>query len=276
MHSFYLDAIRKFEGYTPQASWDYAQFSNGYGTKALYPGEVIDKAEAERRFKAEVGDARRIVEKHAPHVDEGTKAALTSLTYNAGTAWISSGLGDAVRRGDLDQVREIFQKYNKAGGEVLPGLVSRRAQEALWIGNPDIAAGAAASQSPVVTAALDMAAAAESVETVSAPRVDAPLQQVPQTHAFRDREPAQMLLQALADTPPFADSPRVTPAEPSVRVALSHLSLEGLLRASGVEPSWQGAEVQALELTRLMRLDSGLEVRSSREQSGDERRTTRS
>lgn len=136
MHSFYLDAIRNFEGYTPQASWDYAQFSNGYGTRAKFVGEVIDRAEAERRFHAEVSSARSIVEKAAPHVDEGTKAALTSLTYNAGTAWIESGLGDAVRRGDLDAVRDIFQQYNKAGGEVLPGLVKRRAQEALWIGNP--------------------------------------------------------------------------------------------------------------------------------------------
>jgi lysozyme len=137
MHSFYLDAIRNFEGYTPQASWDYAQYSNGYGTKAQFPGEVIDRAEAEKRFRSEVSQARAIVEKAAPGVDEGTKAALTSLTYNAGTSWIGSGLGDAVRSGDLEAARDIFMKYNKAGGEVLPGLVNRRTQEALWIGNPD-------------------------------------------------------------------------------------------------------------------------------------------
>ncbi|WP_295555996.1 lysozyme [uncultured Hyphomicrobium sp.] len=137
MHSFYLDAIRNFEGFTPQASWDYAQFSNGYGTRARFQGEVIDQVEAERRFQHEVSAARSIVEKAAPNVDDGTKAALTSLTYNAGTSWIESGLGDAVRRGDIDAARDIFQKYNKAGGEVLPGLVNRRAQEAQWIGNPD-------------------------------------------------------------------------------------------------------------------------------------------
>ena len=136
MHSYYLDAIRNFEGFTPKASWDYAQFSNGYGTRARFDGEVIDRAEAERRFKAEISDARQIVDRTAPHVDEGTKAALTSLTYNAGTAWVGSGLGEAVRAGDLDTVREIFQKYNKAGGEVLPGLVRRRTLEAQWIGNP--------------------------------------------------------------------------------------------------------------------------------------------
>jgi lysozyme len=159
MHSFYLDAIRNFEGYTPQASWDYAQYSNGYGTKAQFPGEVIDRAEAEKRFRSEVSQARAIVEKATPDVDEGTKAALTSLTYNAGTSWIGSGLGDAVRSGDLEAARDIFMKYNKAGGEVLPGLVNRRTQEALWIGNPEAMlangtavadAGSSAGMPPVV------------------------------------------------------------------------------------------------------------------------------
>lgn len=137
MHSYYLDAIRNFEGFTPKASWDYAQFSNGYGTRAKFDGEVIDRVEAERRFKAEISEARAIVERAAPHIDEGTKAALTSLTYNAGTAWLGSGLGEAVKAGDLDSVRDIFVRYNKAGGEVLPGLVRRRTEEAQWIGNPD-------------------------------------------------------------------------------------------------------------------------------------------
>jgi hypothetical protein len=34
----YLDAIKGFEGYTPQAQWDYKQSSSGYGTKAQ-PGD---------------------------------------------------------------------------------------------------------------------------------------------------------------------------------------------------------------------------------------------
>jgi lysozyme len=155
MHSFYLDQIRKFEGYSPQAAADYAQLSNGYGTRARFPGEVIGKAEAERRFQTEVAAARAIVDKAAPNADEGTKAALTSLTYNAGPSWVESGLGEAVRRGDLDQAREIFQKYTKAGGEVLPGLVSRRSQEAMWIGKPDMLMTASVGASgPAETSSL--------------------------------------------------------------------------------------------------------------------------
>ena len=135
LHQTYLAAIKSFEGVAPQAKWDYAQHSHGYGTKALYPGEAISPEEAERRFAAEIAIARDIVEKHAAGWDEGTKAALTSLTFNAGTRWISSGLGDAVRNGDIEGIRERFVQYTKAQGEVLPGLLKRRLAEVDWIGS---------------------------------------------------------------------------------------------------------------------------------------------
>ena len=135
MDQSYLSAIKTFEGFTPQAKWDYAQHSNGFGTKALYPGEAISPEEAEKRFVAEIKIARDIVEKHAQGWDEGTKAALTSLTFNAGTRWISGGLGEAVRNGDIEGVRERFVQYSKAQGEVLPGLLKRRLAELDWIGS---------------------------------------------------------------------------------------------------------------------------------------------
>lgn len=134
MREVYLSEIKTFEGFGAQAKWDYAQFTNGYGTKARFEGEKIDQAEASRRFTAEIDEARKFVERHAEGWDEGTKAALTSLTFNAGTRWASSGLGDALRSHDIDAVRERFLAYTKAGGADLPGLVKRRLQEATWIG----------------------------------------------------------------------------------------------------------------------------------------------
>ncbi len=161
MQQAYLDAIKSFEGFTPKATWDYAQHSNGYGTKALFPGEAIDAAEAERRFQAEIAIARGIVEKHAAGWDEGTKAALTSLTFNAGTRWISSGLGEAVRSGDIEGVRERFVQYSKAGGEVLPGLVKRRLAELDWIGaGVQGAQGAAVATTATSPTAVALAAPA--------------------------------------------------------------------------------------------------------------------
>lgn len=130
----YLDAIKQSEGYTSEARWDYAQNTNGYGTRARFAGEVIDKAEADKRFADEIKKAADFVEKFAPGLDEGSKAALTSLTYNAGTAWTQSGLGEAVASGDLQKAQSIFLQYNKAGGAVLDGLVQRRLQEVSWFG----------------------------------------------------------------------------------------------------------------------------------------------
>lgn len=135
MREVHLEAIRNFEGFSGRGVWDYKQVSNGYGTRAKYAGEVIDPAEADRRFRAELEEAQAAVSKFAPGLDEGTSAALTSLTFNAGTGWMNSGLGAAVKRGDLDEVRTIFKQYANAGGERLPGLVARREAEACWIGN---------------------------------------------------------------------------------------------------------------------------------------------
>jgi len=132
----YLGQIKQFEGFAPRAQWDYAQNSNGYGTKARYPGEVIDRAEAERRFQAEIANARSSVERFAPNAPEGVKQALTSLTYNSGTKWTNGGLGQAVQSGDYDAARQRFLQYDKAGGDVLPGLHNRRVAEASWFSNP--------------------------------------------------------------------------------------------------------------------------------------------
>ena len=146
----FLDAIKKFEGYTPKASWDYKQHSIGYGTKARFPGETIDQAEADRRFQQEIGSARGYVRGIGVPMQPGQEAALTSLTFNAGPGWINSGLGQAVRSGNWDEASRRFVQYNKAGGEVLPGLASRRNQEVAWLGG-NVPAAPASPTSPIST-----------------------------------------------------------------------------------------------------------------------------
>ena len=129
----YVDAIKGFEGYTPRAKWDYKQNSAGYGT-AVKPGEVIDKDEAELRLSADLDNASASVRKFAPNLGPGTHAALTSLTFNAGPKWQTSGLGQAVQSGDPTAIRERFSQYTKAGGQTLPGLQTRRTTEMGWMG----------------------------------------------------------------------------------------------------------------------------------------------
>jgi lysozyme len=130
----FIAGIKQSEGFEPVARWDYKQYSSGYGTRANYPGEVIDRATADERFGTEITKAAQFVDNVNPKLDAGSRAALTSLTYNAGGGWASGVLGERVRAGDINGAREMFLNYNRAGGAVNPGLVSRRAREAAWFG----------------------------------------------------------------------------------------------------------------------------------------------
>lgn len=134
----YLDAIKGFEGYSPNASWDYKQYSSGYGTKAQPGDENIppDQRQAvyEQRFQDEVGKAAASVDAFNPNLPPGVRAALTSLTYNAGPSWQQSGLGEAVKAGDWDKAQNLFLQYNHAGGKENAGLTARRQAEAAWFG----------------------------------------------------------------------------------------------------------------------------------------------
>jgi len=185
----FLDAIKQFEGFAARAQWDYAQHSNGYGTRARYPGEVIDRAEAESRFQAEIANAAAFVDTIAPNLDAGSRAALTSLTYNAGNAWTKGELGKAIASGDLDKAREIFVKYNKAGGEVLDGLTKRRVAEAEWIGS---AGATVAGPAAALTAAANVAANLASTSVGDGSTADA----------------AQVLTRALQETAADEDAAR--------------------------------------------------------------------
>ncbi|WP_045837571.1 lysozyme [Hyphomicrobium sp. 99] len=172
----YLNAIKQFEGYAAKARWDYAQNTNGYGTRARFAGEVIDEAEAERRFSDEIKKAADFVDKFAPGLDDGSKAALTSLTYNAGTAWTQSGLGKAIASGDLDAARSLFLQYNKAGGNVLDGLVQRRLQEVAWFGQGvPTTQVASASLAAMAAAASGASAASESALSDATPASSVPV-----------------------------------------------------------------------------------------------------
>lgn len=128
--------IKKYEGYTSKPSWDYKQWSVGYGTRASGPNDVVDPVEAERRLSGEISKARSAVSAFAPNAPQGVQDALTSLTYNAGPGWQNGGLGKAVQSGDYDTARNLFLQYNKAGGQVNEGLVGRRYNEvsSLWDG----------------------------------------------------------------------------------------------------------------------------------------------
>lgn len=130
----FINQMKRFEGYRDKPYWDYKQWTSGYGTKAAGPHETVSRGELNRRFESEVGKAAAVVDKVNPALSPGTRAALTSLTYNTGEDWTKGALGAAIRAGDEDKARELFLQYNRAGGKVLPALVDRRQAEVGWFG----------------------------------------------------------------------------------------------------------------------------------------------
>jgi len=133
----YVDAIKGFEGFTPKSQWDVKQYSYGYGSKAPGPGATIDPQAADQKLHGDLASASSVVDAVNPNLSPGTKAALTSLTYNAGPGWVNSGLGKAVAAGDEATAKKIFMQYSNVAGEPNKVIAARRAQEAQWFGQGD-------------------------------------------------------------------------------------------------------------------------------------------
>jgi lysozyme len=120
------------EGFAPTAFWDYKQWTNGYGTRAHFPHETISKATAQLRLMIELEAAQASVDHFRAQLPDGIRAALTDLTFDAGTGWMHAGLGEVVTSGDTDEIKTHLLEYDMAGGKVNAGLVERRKTEASW------------------------------------------------------------------------------------------------------------------------------------------------
>jgi GH24 family phage-related lysozyme (muramidase) len=131
-----VDKIRNQEGFTPQARPDVKQFSYGYGSKAPTPGATISRSGAEELLNRDLSTAAKMVDQVNPKLDPGTRAALTDLTFNAGIGWSKAGLGDAVRAGDPNAIKQHLLQYNQVAGQPNPGIAARRQMDAGWIGQP--------------------------------------------------------------------------------------------------------------------------------------------
>lgn len=217
----YLDAIKGFEGYSPDASWDYKQYSSGYGTKAQPGDENVppDQRQAlhEQRFQDEVGKAAASVDAFNPNLPPGVRAALTSLTYNAGPSWQQSGLGEAVKSGDWDKAQGLFLQYNHAGGKENAGLTARRQAEAGWFGQ----GGAPQQPQPQQTA---QAAPAQQQAPMTAPQGQAPV--FPQAAAPQGGAPSGGGAQfAPPQAPPIFYAPKRAPDLSALQQALGNRGL---------------------------------------------------
>lgn len=128
-----LDLIKSFEGLRlsaykcPAGVW-----TIGYGTTAgVKPGQSITKERAEELLRDDVkrfeDQVLRLVK--VP-LTQGQFDALVSFTYNLGAANLgNSTLLRLLNAGDYKGAAAQFDRWTKAGGKELPGLVKRRAAE---------------------------------------------------------------------------------------------------------------------------------------------------
>ncbi|ATO56909.1 lysozyme [Bartonella sp. 1-1C] len=137
-----LNYLKKWEGLRLHAYRDASGiWTIGYGhtEKAGKPmvveGMVITERKAETMLLTDLRQYERAVEK-AVYVDLSDEqfGALVSFCYNIGiTAFQNSTLLKKLNKGDYESVPIELQKWTKAGGKRLKGLVHRRAAEAgLW------------------------------------------------------------------------------------------------------------------------------------------------
>lgn len=138
--------IRQFEGLRlkaykcPAGIW-----TIGYGTtQGVYPNQTVTREQAELMMYNDIkGERLPVLQKHitAP-ITNNMLCALISFTYNVGNgAFIKSTLLRRLNAKEpKDKVANEFDKWTKAGGHILPGLVSRRrAEKALFLKPDDVA-----------------------------------------------------------------------------------------------------------------------------------------
>lgn len=134
----FVEMVKGFEGFAPEAKWDYSQYSVGYGTKGA-KGQRITPEEADSRLKEELSQARTEVETMAQEggyqFNGRQMEALTSFHFNTGDArqlLIENG------KRTPEQVAAKMLEYTRAeGAGVLPGLVKRRQKEVEHFNSPD-------------------------------------------------------------------------------------------------------------------------------------------
>ena len=137
-----INLIKEFEGFRAEAYKPIPSdpWTIGYGTiRGVKPGDVITRAEAERRLRHELVEYERAVERATGgNATQPQFDALVSFAYNVGVKGMAGST--VIKRhnaGDHQAAARAFGLWNKAGGKVWPGLTRRRAAEAALYLTPD-------------------------------------------------------------------------------------------------------------------------------------------
>lgn len=119
----------------PTIGWGH---TSAAGAPMVTPGMKITEAEAREIFLRDVkqySDGVRAL--LAVEVNDNQFSAMVSLAYNIGVAaFATSSVLRFVNDGQMEAAAASFALWNKAGGQVLRGLVRRRAAEAGLFNQP--------------------------------------------------------------------------------------------------------------------------------------------
>ena len=129
-----ISLIKHFEGCGVEAYQDSVWiWTIGYGTiKGVKEGDQITQDEAEHLLQEEMPE-------YEGYINEMVKVPLEQTQFDALCSWVfnlgpnnlkSSTLLKVLNESRYDEVPEQIVRWNKAGGQVLQGLVKRRQAEA--------------------------------------------------------------------------------------------------------------------------------------------------
>lgn len=128
-----IDLIKIFEGlYLEAYKCPAGVWTIGWGTtKGVTPGMKITKEKAEKLLKADLVKFEQAVERNVKvPINQNIFDSLVSFTYNLGEGNLkSSTLLRKLNSKDYYGASQEFQRWNKAGGKVLNGLIRRREAE---------------------------------------------------------------------------------------------------------------------------------------------------
>ncbi len=129
-----IELIKEFEGCRQVAYQDsVGVWTIGYGhTKDVYEGQLVIKKTCETMLAEDLEEFEDYVESYVKvELSQNQFDALVAWTFNLGPGNLSeSTMLKRLNEGDYAAVPDEMRRWNKAGGEVLNGLVRRRDAEA--------------------------------------------------------------------------------------------------------------------------------------------------
>ena len=141
-----ITLIKKFEGFRarpylcpagiPTIGYGSTFYADGASVKMTDP--LISQADAERLLQGTLGQYEDAVNQGITQpMSQGHFDAMVDFAYNCGSGnFRSSTLRKKFNAGDAYGASLEFARWNKGGGQVLPGLVRRReAERRLFVGD---------------------------------------------------------------------------------------------------------------------------------------------